>query len=589
MPVFKPFAGHPAISSIASRYMWSVPVVAFFGLLNGVLEGLGIGLLVPLLSTLLNDGDGTAAPGGVLGYLGSFAAAYPAEQRLLIVAATMFGFVLLKGVSQYASRSFSAWIDGRAAHDILSSLSERLERNDYAFHLSVSASRLVNIISSEAWKVSDAVRAVLTSISSLANVVVFAALLFFVSWQLALLVCAGALIVRLIQGQTTVRLKRFSEDAGKANERLADRMLFAIYGARVIRLFNQEQDEHERFAAASNTVRTSHLVIERFSAVLGSVLETLHAALFLITLLVGVSIGVEIPVLAAFLVLLNRMQPHLRTLETSGLAVAGSNAQLREVEWLLDAKQTAPSQEGRAFQKLETSIDFENVGFTYAEREAKAALQDVSFSFRRGCTTALIGHSGSGKSTVINLLCRLLEPGSGRIMVNDFPLSDTDSRQWRRAIGIAGQDIDLVEGTIADNIAFGVLDMPFADIQEAARLAHADDFIESFPEGYQTRVGGRGLALSGGQRQRIGIARALGRKPQILILDEATNAVDGLSEKKLFELLQTGARDRTTIVISHHASTLSFCDWGVVLADGKVIETGPLNDLAGFKSMLMVT
>ena len=589
MPVFKPFAGHPAISSIASRYMWSVPVVAFFGLLNGVLEGLGIGLLVPLLSTLLNDGDGTAAPGGVLGYLGSFAAAYPAEQRLLIVAATMFGFVLLKGVSQYASRSFSAWIDGRAAHDILSSLSERLERNDYAFHLSVSASRLVNIISSEAWKVSDAVRAVLTSISSLANVVVFAALLFFVSWQLALLVCAGALIVRLIQGQTTVRLKRFSEDAGKANERLADRMLFAIYGARVIRLFNQEQDEHERFAAASNTVRTSHLVIERFSAVLGSVLETLHAALFLITLLVGVSIGVEIPVLAAFLVLLNRMQPHLRTLETSGMAVAGSNAQLREVEWLLDAKQTAPSQEGRSFQKLETSIEFKNVGFTYAEREAKAALQDVSFSFQRGRTTALIGHSGSGKSTVINLLCRLLEPGSGRIMVNGFPLSDTDSRQWRRAIGIAGQDIDLVEGTIADNIAFGVLDMPFADIQEAARLAHADDFIESFPEGYQTRVGGRGLALSGGQRQRIGIARALGRKPQILILDEATNAVDGLSEKKLFKLLQTGARDRTTIVISHHASTLSFCDWGVVLADGKVIETGPLNDLAGFKSMLMAT
>ena len=357
MRVFKPFAGHPHISAIASRYIWSVPVVAVFGLLNGILEGLGIGLLVPLLSTLLDDGSGGTASDGVLGYLGSFASDYPPQQRLLIVAATMFGFVLLKGVSQYAARSFSAWIDGRAAHDILSSLSERVEHNSYVFHLSVSASRLVNIISSEAWKVSDAVRAVLASISSLANVTVFAIMLFFVSWHLALLVCVGAFVVRLIQGRATLRLKRFSEDAGRANERLADRMLFAIYGSRVIRLFNQERDEHRRFSAASDAVRTSHLSIERFSAVLGSVLETLHAALFLITLLVGVSIGVEIPVLAAFLVLLNRMQPHLRMLETSGLAVAGSNAQLREVEWLLDAEQGKRDVEGRTGIRPTSDVD----------------------------------------------------------------------------------------------------------------------------------------------------------------------------------------------------------------------------------------
>ena len=164
-------------------------------------------------------------------------------------------------------------------------------------------------------------------------------------------------------------------------------------------------------------------------------------------------------------------------------------------------------------------------------------------------------------------------------------MSEIDNRQWRRAIGIAGQDIDLVDGTIAENIAFGLGDMTRADIEEAARLAHADDFIRSFPDGYETLVGGRGLALSGGQRQRIGIARALGRKPQILILDEATNAVDGLSERKLFELLQTGARDRTTIVISHHASTLAFCDRGVVLSDGKVVEAGPLKELEGFRAM----
>lgn len=586
----KPFADHPHVAAVASRYYWSVPVVALFGLLNGLLESVGIGLLVPLLSTLLGEGGGASGSGRVLGFLGEFARNYPPHQRLLIIAGVMFTFVLLKGATQFAGRTFSAWIDGRAAHDILTGLSKRLENNSYAFHLSVNAGRLVNIVSGEAWKVSDAVRALLSSISSLANVLVFAGMLFFISWRLALVVCAGALLVRLIQTWTTRRLKRLSEGAQQANEGLAERMLFAIYGARVIRLFGQAGQEHDRFAAASQDVRVAHLSIERVSAVLAATLETLHAALFLVTLLIGFGMGVSLPILVAFLVLLNRMQPHLRMLETSSLTIAGTKAQLREVEWLLRTDEEPQIEaEQQSIEKLETAVEFVDVSYTYEGRRKEQALNMVNFTFEKGCTIALIGHSGSGKSTLINVLCGLLQPQEGAILVNGLSLLQFDPDQWRRLIGIAGQDIDLVEGTIAENIAFGNTGMTDSQMKEAARLAHADEFIALFSQGYETVVGGRGLALSGGQRQRIGIARALGRDPEILILDEATNAIDGLSEKKLFALLQETSANRTTIVISHHLATLRYCDRGVVLRNGRVEEAGPLAQLSGFTAMTRIT
>ena len=432
---------------------------------------------------------------------------------------------------------------------------------------------------------SDAVRALLGSISSLANVLVFAGMLFFISWRLALIVCAGALLVRAIQTWTTRRLRRLSEGAQQANEGLAERMLFAVYGARVIRLFGQSSEEHDRFAAASQDVRLAHLSIEQLSAILSAILETLHAALFLVTLLIGFAMGVTLPVLVAFLVLLNRMQPHLRMLEMSSLTIAGSDAQLREVEWLLSAAGPRKPDGGASIARLNTAIHFREVSYTYQSRGGDPALNAVSCRFELGHTTALIGQSGSGKSTLINLLCGLLDPQEGAIEVNGHPLSHYDQEQWRRLIGIAGQDIDLVEGTIAENIAFGNPGMARDAIEEAARLAFADEFIASFPDGYATLVGGRGLALSGGQRQRIGIARALGRKPQILILDEATNAVDSATEKKLFALLRKTGGQRSTIVISHHHATLQHCDRGVVLRDGRVEEAGPLTSLRGFAAM----
>jgi subfamily B ATP-binding cassette protein MsbA len=184
----------------------------------------------------------------------------------------------------------------------------------------------------------------------------------------------------------------------------------------------------------------------------------------------------------------------------------------------------------------------------------------------------------------VNLLCRLLEPSSGTIRVDGLPLADYRVDEWLAGISIAGQDIDLIDGTIAENIAYSLTTIDRERIEKAARLAKAD-FIEDLPLGLDAFVGPRGLNLSGGQRQRIGLARALAREPQILILDEATNAIDYETENAIIRTLQELKKSMTILVISHRPSTLAFCDDAVVLSSGRVLETGPLGSTPGYHAM----
>jgi subfamily B ATP-binding cassette protein MsbA len=203
---------------------------------------------------------------------------------------------------------------------------------------------------------------------------------------------------------------------------------------------------------------------------------------------------------------------------------------------------------------------------------------------RRGRSTALIGPSGAGKSTVINLLCRLLEPTSGTIKVDGQLLSRIRVSDWLSRIAIAGQDIDLIDGTIGENIMYGGGAIDPATMELAVRSARAE-FIFDLPLGFDTVVGPRGLSLSGGQRQRISIARALARNPEILILDEATNAVDQVTENELINIFRTLPKSTTIIVISHRPNTLAFCDDAVVLERGNVVEEGPISSTAAFRAM----
>jgi subfamily B ATP-binding cassette protein MsbA len=503
---------------------------------------------------------------------------------LLIVSSVIFAFVVLKSIFQALANTFAAWVEGRVGHDIRCALSESLQSVGYSFFLVQDPSRLVNILTTESWKASDAMRVVLTRIAAIATILVFSVLLLLVSWRLSLMVLVGGFIARRVQQRTDAKLREFSNATVSANQLLADQMLFTIYGARIIRLFNCQQAEHSRFETVSDGVRSSILKGERLYGTQGPLLEAMHGVLFLVVLLAAMFTGVSLPVLAAFLALMNRVQPHLRLVEQSGASLASAAGPFDEVEWLLKMRDNPPAPRGElAFTGLRNGIEFDKVTFEYGDR-SEAVLMDASFEFRRGRSTALIGASGAGKSTVINLLCRLLEPVSGTIKVDGQPLSQIRISDWLNAIAIAGQDIDLIDGTIAENISYGCPHTERTKMERAARSAGAS-FVKDLPQGLDTLVGPRGLSLSAGERQRIGIARALAREPDILILDEATNAIDHETESAIIKTLQNLPESMTVIVISHRPGTLAFCDDAVVLNRGRVVETGPLSSVLSYRTM----
>lgn len=228
-------------------------------------------------------------------------------------------------------------------------------------------------------------------------------------------------------------------------------------------------------------------------------------------------------------------------------------------------------------KSLGGGLSFQHVQFAYKDRDL--LFNDLTFEIPAGKTVAIVGTTGSGKSTIAKLLLRFNEPNSGAIFLDDKNIASLRVRDLRRAIGFVSQDVFLFSDSIAANIAYGQDEISIAEIKKAARLAAADQFIESLPRGYQTLVGERGQRLSGGQKQRIGLARALIKNPPILILDEATSAVDNETERLIQESIESIRKGRTVIVIAHRLSTIKNADLILVMNEGRIEEHGSYNDL----------
>ncbi|MDP2620683.1 MAG: ABC transporter ATP-binding protein [Hyphomicrobiales bacterium] len=587
MKRFYTFLGIAApLAEIAKRFAWSVPVVAVLGFIGNGLEGLGISLLIPFLAILFSEGTPSELP-GPLSAVAELASSLPAGEQLAAIAAIILASIVLKALVLSANAMIVSWVDGKAGHEIRCALSRQLLNVGYGFHIANDPARFLNIISTESWRASDAIRKLFSMIGAAGAVAVFSLILIVIEWRLSIAVLFGVILIRGIQSVAAKRLRAMSHSISEANRRLATRMITVVQAARLIRLFGLEKLEQRRFEETSDQVRSTMFRVDAASAPLLPAIEVLYAALFIGTLFGGQSAGIAVPVVVTFLVLLYRMQPHFRLMSQSRLDLAGMWGSITEVESLLDAVDKSPPPSGHVpFRHLGGPIAFENVSFFYEHRpDAVPALHEVTFQLLANQATALIGRSGAGKTTAVNLLCRLLDPTSGRITIDGTDLRLIDPASWRSRIGFAGQDIELIDGTVFENIAYGDADATLAEAVVAAKFADADRFIQAFPQGYGTQVGSRGLGLSGGQRQRIGIARALVRNPEILILDEAMSSVDSISETAIVSLLRGRLKGMTVIVISHRASTLACCEKGVVIEEGRVIETGPLAALKAYQRM----
>ncbi|MER9869933.1 ABC transporter ATP-binding protein/permease [Mesorhizobium sp. M0136] len=567
--------------ALGQKQLRLLPAVVVLGLLSAALEGFGIGLIIPLLNIIMGQ-QGQTGMAGFSAVFQHVGASLSERDRLIAISVAILGSIVLKNLFAYANTLLTTFIYGKASHSIRSALSEQLLRVGYPFFLQQSPGRLLNIISNESWRASDAMQITLGAIVNASAAIILLTFLLLLSWQMTLLVTLGLALVQVAHAMLSANLKAPSRSVASRNSQLASQMLHLVHAGRLIRIFGQEQREKAAFDQASDAVRRAAFVLLTRQGALPPLTEVLHAMLFLAVVIGAWFANVSFPLIVAFVILLYRLQPYMRSLQMAWTQLQGLSGSLEEVTWMLDpSDKPAPPQGSAAFPGLSQGIKFEDVSFTYSGSEQRAVvLHAASFDIRSGRSTALIGRSGAGKTTIVNLLCRFVEPDSGRILVDGSPLDRIDPSQWRKHIALASQELELVDGTIFENIVYGQDAASADDAERAAKLAEAHGFIEQLPQGYRTVVGYRGVNLSAGQRQRIALARALVRDPDILILDEATNAVDGLSEAAIVETLKSRAGRRTTIVISHHRSTISFCDDVVILSHGRVKKQAPFAALA---------
>lgn len=571
------------LADLRRRILPFIPLVTALGLLASLLESAGIGLFVPLLALLLNNPASISLPEPLKAVAALFSGA-SLQSRTILFGAAIIGLILLKNIVQAVNECLLVSVRGRIGRDIRNGLAQSLLSVDYTFFLTQDAARLTRIISTDSWFVLEAARSALALIPAAAALVVFGVLLALLNLKLFLLILVGAAAVQGTIYLFERRQQRLSYEFTASNRVLWERHLTILQAPRVIRLFGQQASEQTRAAAAIERLWHSLRATSYLNAIVQPSVDVLIALLFLTVLLAGYWSGMSIPAITAFLLLLTRAQPHAKAISRARLGVATFEGSMREVDWLLSqATPIAAIARPDGDLRLDRPISFGSVSFAYPN--GGRGLDQASFTIEPGITTALLGESGAGKTTLINLLCRLVEPGSGAIRLGDEAIDTIDPASWRRRIAVAGQDSDLVTGTVAENIAYGRPDAAVAEIEAAARAAGADTFIAALPQGYDTPVGPQGINLSGGQRQRVGVARALLLNPDLLIFDEATNAVDALSDMEIIKLASEHHHFRTLIIVSHRKTTVAACERGIVLRDGRIAETGPLADLAYFRQM----
>jgi subfamily B ATP-binding cassette protein MsbA len=396
-----------------------------------------------------------------------------------------------------------------------------------------------------------------------------------ICWQLSLMFLITIPFIGILVNFTNKRIRRMSHRVQQTMGHVTEIASEAIDGYRVVRMFGGEAKEQAKFNVATEQSRRNDMKVAMSKAInvsgvqciIGFGIAMIIFAAIQLASVITVTAGSFLAIIAAMLQLIKPM----KTLTTLNATFQRGLAGAESVFGLLD--EPVESTEGMVLStRAKGEIIFQNVSYAY--RQGKTVLHDINFQIESGQTVALVGHSGSGKTTISSLIPRFYNVSAGQITLDGVPISQLSLTYLRAQIALVSQHVTLFNDTLANNIAYGQSNVSRDAIMHAARLAYADEFIERLPNGYDTRVGENGVLLSGGQRQRIAIARAILKDAPLLILDEATSALDTESERMIQMALEEVMKNRTTLVIAHRLSTIQRADNIIVLHDGSVVEQG---------------
>lgn len=490
--------------------------------------------------------------------------------------------VVVRGVGGFMGGYSLEYIANHIVHKMRQQILDQLLAVPVRYYDQNSIGRLVSKVTYDVAQIKGAATNAITVILREGLTVVgLLAMLFWVNWRLSMVFLLVAPLVALVVHLATSRYRRYSRQMQDSMGDVTQITNESIKGQLVIRTFNAMDFVSRRFSTASERNRRQNM----------KMVATESTATPLVQILVSIAMAILIwfamsPELFAsssagelvtFLTLAGLLAKPIRQLSGVNAIIQRGISAASSIFDLLDSPQ---EDKGGSFsvERAEGLVEFDNVGFAY--ETDKPVLQDISLRANAGMTVALVGRSGSGKSTLVSMLPRFYDYSSGQIRLDGVPLQQYQLSNLREQIAIVTQDVVLFEGSVAENIAYGVRDkVSLDDIKEAARNAHAAEFIERLPLAYDADVGDGGTLLSGGQRQRLAIARAFLKNAPILILDEATSALDTESEQHIQQALNELMRGRTTFVIAHRLSTIENADLIVVMDHGRIMESGTHHEL----------
>lgn len=499
------------------------------------------------------------------------------KQIIQWLPVVLVGIFLLRALAGFIATYGMQWVARIVISDLRKSMFDRLLFLPTSYYDKSLTGQLISKFSYDVEQLASASSSGITILARDSFTVLGLLIwMFYLNWLLTLIILLTAPVIAVIVLYINRRFRSINQRIQSSMGDVSQTVEEAVRGHSVVKNFGGQSYEQEKFSQINKWNRRLYMKLAATTAISVQLMQFIAACalagiLFLATLdsmLAQISVGIFVSFMTAMLLLM----PPLKRLTNVNAILQRGIAAAESVFSLMDENtehDTGKSQ----LQRAKGEVEFDKVSFTYDSRE-NYALCDVSFTVQANQTVALVGHSGSGKSTLVKLLPRLYDVTEGRITIDGIDIKELSLQNLRQQISVVSQDVILFNDSVAMNIAYGNPQASQKDIEEAAKIAHADEFISLLPKGYETLVGENGIMLSGGQKQRIAIARAILKKAPILIFDEATSALDSESEHFIQHSMEQLRQNTTSFVVAHRLSTIEAADIILVMENGKIVESG---------------
>ncbi|MEM1505442.1 ABC transporter ATP-binding protein [Domibacillus sp. 8LH] len=550
-------------------YKWQIAGTLIIGILK-----FGIPLLLPILIKYVID--------DIIG--GSMSAADKKEQLYLVIGLMLVLFIIVRYPVEYYRQYFAQWTGSKILYDIRDQLFAHIQKLSFKYYANTRAGEVISRVINDVEQTKNFVITGLMNVwLDAATIVIAAIIMMTMDIKLTLV----ALVVFPFYGLSVKyffgNLRRLTRARSQALAEVQSHLHERVQGMPVIKSFAIEPVEQERFQKHNQNFLQKALDQTAWNAKAFAVVNTLtDIAPLLVIGYAGLQVidgNLTVGTMAAFIAYIDRLYNPLRRLVNSSTTLTQSIASMDRVFELLDEKYDITDKKGALeCRSVKGDILFEHVDFRYDEKE-ELVLRDIDLHVKAGETVALVGMSGGGKSSLVSLIPRFYDVTGGRILLDGTDIRDFKVRSLRDKIGMVLQDNILFSDSVRENILLGRPDATEEEVVEAAKAANAHDFIMALPNGYETKVGERGVKLSGGQKQRVAIARVFLKNPPLLILDEATSALDLESEHLIQEAIEALAKTRTTFIVAHRLSTITHADRIILIEHGEVVEDGSHDEL----------